>query len=277
MQSPLLQKVLATSNGEASWNAVDIFGYNFRSFAIAFAFFIGFLLLGYVVKVLLLRICDVTGLDEFSSGTAFERVADSLGTSTVGIIATTVSWFIYISGFILALESLGIYVLQNQVVIAFTNYIPRVIAAVFILIFGTIISDKAKIRTSDFVQDIKIKRVSLFPPLVKSSILFVTILMAVSQLGVITTSLYIVLAGYIFGVVIFCIIALRRVLPSIVSGFYIHVTQPYMIGDRIKVGEKEGIVQEIDMFTTRIEGDNYEHIISNSDVLDAGVQRKVRD
>ncbi|MDY6780426.1 MAG: mechanosensitive ion channel family protein, partial [Halobacteria archaeon] len=99
-----------------------------------------------------------------------------------GIVARTVAWLVYLSGFLVALQYLSIGVLEQNILTRITSYAPNVVAAVFILIFGAVLSDKAGILVSEKLEGIKVTDVSIFPTLVKYSILFVAVLMALNQL-----------------------------------------------------------------------------------------------
>jgi small-conductance mechanosensitive channel len=54
---------------------------------------------------------------------------------------------------------------------------------------------------------------------------------------------------------------------------FLLLNQPYTIGDRVRIGEQEGIVQEIDMFVTHVEDDDTEYIVPNQQVFRSGIVR----
>ncbi|MDY6780425.1 MAG: mechanosensitive ion channel, partial [Halobacteria archaeon] len=78
------------------------------------------------------------------------------------------------------------------------------------------------------------------------------------------------------GIIVFTVVGLRRMLSSAVSGLYILVTQPYGIGDRVRIGEIEGVVQEVDVFTTRLENGEREYMVPNYEVFEKGVSREIQ-
>ncbi len=233
------------------------------------------LVLGYLLRTLLIRGGKRTGVDDFVEGTTFERVADSFGTSTVGIVATTVEWIVYLASIVIALEILEFEVLDQAILVSLTGYVPNVVAAFFILIFGAILGDKAALLVSERLEGIKISDVKVLPVVVRYSIIFIAVLMALSQLGVSTLALHILLTAYLLAAIVFAVVALRAFLPSIVSGLYILSTHQYGIGDKIRVGEVEGVVQEVDLLTTRIDDGDREHIVPNSEMFEEGVSKKL--
>jgi small-conductance mechanosensitive channel len=242
---------------------------------VALLIVVGGLVIGYTARKLLKRMCGSFGVDDFVEGTTFERVAESLGTSTVGIIATTVEWAVYLTALVMAFDVLGFDLFDQTVLTRLTNYVPNVVVAFFILVFGAILGDKAAVLVSERLEGIKISDVGIVPTLVRYSVVFVALLMALSQLGVSTMALHILLSAYLLAVIAVGIVSLRAVLPSVVSGLYIISTHQYGIGDNIRIGEVEGVVQEVDLLTTRVDDGEREHVVPNSEVFEEGVSKEV--
>jgi small-conductance mechanosensitive channel len=253
----------------------SLVGVEVTDVAIALLVVLGALIVGYAAKHILRRVATSTGVDRFAEGTAFERIAESFGTSTVGIVTGTVAWFIYLSGVLVGLEVLDYSVFAESVLVKITNYVPNIVAAFFIVAFGLILSDKAEVFVSERLEDIRVTDVQFFPAIIKYSIIFVAVLMALSQLGVSTTALHILLGSYLVGFILLTGLAVHGMLQSAAAGLYILVTEPYAIGDRIEIGEIEGVVQEIDVFTTRLEDDERAYVVPNDEVFAEGVSREL--
>ncbi len=233
------------------------------------------IILGYTVERLLLRIGCRLGVDDFAEGTSFERSMQSLGMGTVEVIARSVAWFIYFGGVVTAIEILRLQSLLTDVLLPISVLIPRLFVAILILVVGAVVGDKAETLVTEKLEDVKLPEVSFIPSYVKYTVFFVASLMALSQIGVSTTALYILLASYLFGVILFVAVATRSLLRSAASGIYLLLTQPYQIGDTVHVGEIEGVVQEIDTFTTRIDDGENEYVIPNYKVFEEGVAREI--
>jgi small-conductance mechanosensitive channel len=230
--------------------------------------------IGYVLRRLLLRVGRSTGVDDFVEGTTFERVADSFGTSTVGIVATTVEWFVYAFAVFIAADLLRLDPFDQTVVVRVTNYLPNVVAAFFVVVFGAILGDKTAVLVSERLEGVKVAEIGVLPTVVRYSVVFLAVLMALSQLGVSTFALYVLLAAYLFGAVAVAIVALRLVLPSAVSGLYVISTHKYGVGDTVRLGDVEGVVQEVDLLTTRVDDGDREHVVPNSVVFESGVSKE---
>lgn len=218
---------------------------------------------------------DSAGVPDAVEGTPFERTARGFGTSTVGIVSALAAVFVYVIAIVLAVN---IAQLGNPDLFwtRFTNYLPSLFIAALALIFGLILGDKAKLYASERLRSVKLPEVSVIPELVKYSVFYVATLIALDQLGVETDALLILLGVYAFALVVLALVAFWDLLRSGAAGIYLLLTEPYSIGDRVRIGDNEGIVQEVDVFTTRIESDGEEYILPNQNVFASGIVR-IRD
>lgn len=233
------------------------------------------LVVGYLVGKLNKELLSAAGVADAVEGTPFERTAQSLGTSTVEIVARISSWFIYGISVLTA-----IHIAQLLPTEAFwaniIQFIPQVFIAVFVLILGFIIADKAELVVSEYLRGVKLPEVAIFPKVVKYSVLYIAFIIALDQIGVQVFALLILLAVYTVGIVIVGGYAFKDFLVSSAAGIYLLLNQPYSIGDRVKIGDQSGIVQEVDLFVTKIEDDSEEFIVPNRRVFEEGVVR-IRD
>lgn len=211
-------------------------------------------------------------VDEAVEGTLFERTIQSFGLSTVGLLAQLAALAVYIVSVFIALN-IAQLVDSNLFWSRFTGLLPRVFIATLAIILGLVIGDKAKLIVADRFKSIKLPEVSLIPELVKYSVFYIAALIALGQLGVATSALLILLAVYAFGLVFLSGIALKDLLSAAAAGTYLLLSQPYSIGDEVKIDDTRGIVQEINMFVTHVESENEEYIIPNQRVFQSGIVR----
>lgn len=212
------------------------------------------------------------GVTEAAEGTSFERTAQSLGTSTAGIVAQLAAIFVYVGTVIVALEVgllRNVDVLGRQV----AGYMPSLFIAAIAIIGGLIGGEKARLVVSERLRSIKLPEADIIPELVKYSIFYIAGLLALAQIGVATSALLVLLASYAFGIVLLSGLAFRDLLAAGAAGVFLLLSQPYSIGDEVAIGDHRGIVQEIDMFVTHIENDDEEYIVPNSRVFERGVVR----
>ncbi|MXR52233.1 mechanosensitive ion channel [Halovenus sp. WSH3] len=213
-----------------------------------------------------------TGINEAVEGTTFERTVARFGTSTSGIIATLLAIFVYVLTAITAFNVarlLNFELFWAQV----TRNLPGLFIAVLAVIVGLIAGDKSEIIIQERLRSVKLPEVSLIGATAKYSIYYIAALIALAQLGVATTALLVLLAAYAFGLVFLSGIAFKQFLTAGAAGVYLLLVEPYTIGDEVRIDDKRGIVQEIDMFVTRIEADGEEYIIPNQQVFRSGIIR----
>ncbi|MDG5778706.1 mechanosensitive ion channel domain-containing protein [Haloarculaceae archaeon H-GB2-1] len=233
--------------------------------------FVG-LVAGYTVWRMASRMLQRMGIPELVEGTVFERTARGLGTSTVGILALMAALFVYAGALVIALSisrAINTQLFWAQV----TGYFPSLFVAALALIVSLVIGDKAKLVVSERLRSVKLPEVGLIPELVKYSIFYVGGLVALGQLGVVTEALLILLGVYAFGIVLLGGFAFKDLLAAGAAGVYLVLTEPYSIGDEVRIDEHEGIVQEVDVFVTYIESDGEEYIVPNQLVLQSSIVR----
>lgn len=239
-------------------------------FVLATITFLTFLVVGFVLGRVLARIMDSLGVSEMVEGTTFERSAQGLGSSTVAVLARLSSWFVYGVGALVALHMIGVLdanLFWQQV----TVFVPQLFVASLILIVGIIVGEKAALILSDRLRSIKLPEVTVLASLTKYSIILIAALVALGQVGVATSALLVVLAAYAFGLVFLAGLACKDLLQSAAAGMYLLLNQPYQIGDAIRIGERHGIVQEVDLFVTYVESDGERYVIPNAIVIRDGV------
>ncbi|AGB16754.1 small-conductance mechanosensitive channel [Halovivax ruber XH-70] len=225
---------------------------------------------GYLVGRLNEELLTAAGVPDAVEGTPFERSAQSLGTSTVQIVARLSSWFVY---GIAALTAIHIAQLidTDRFWADVTLFLPQLFVAILVLVVGFIVADKAELMVGEYLRSVKLPEASLIPRVVKYSLLYVVILIALAQVGVNVLALLVLLIVYSAGIVIVGAFAFKDFLVSSAVGIYLLLNQPYGIGDRIRIGDRSGIVQEVDIFVTIVESEDEQYVIPNRQVFDAGI------
>lgn len=152
---------------------------------------------------------------------------------------------------------------QNHEVLL--GYILQFIAAIFIFYIGRIIS-----RTiSGFLEKTLVSRnidktvVSFLSSIVYAILMIATVLMALSQMGIQTTSFIAILgaAGLAVG------LALQGSLANFASGVLIILFRPFKSGDFIEAGGVTGTVDSIEIFQTAMKTpDNKRVLVPNAQI-----------
>jgi small-conductance mechanosensitive channel len=233
------------------------------------------ILLGFAVARLLRGLLTDAGVPDEVEGTLFERTARRLGTSTVNLVSRLSGLFIIAVATIFALRVAG-FVDAGLLIQGLTDFLPSLFIAALVIITGLVVGDKAELVVGERLRSVKLPEVGAIPVVVKYSIFYIAALVALGQLGVATAALLVLLAAYAFGVFFVGGLAFKDMLSSAAAGFYLVLNEPYTIGDEVVIDGQRGIVQEVDVFVTRIESDGREFILPNRKVFQAGVVR-VRD
>lgn len=229
-------------------------------------------LIAFVLGSLTRRVLDGLGVPQAIEGTAFERTARDFDTSTVELLGWLVRYFV-IGVAVLAALSLSDVNYANQFWSRVVGFLPMLFFAVVILIIGILVGDKVELLITERLRGVKLPQIGIIPATAKYTIFFLATLIALSQVRVATEALVVALAAYLFALVVFAAIAFADLLKSGAAGTFLLLNQPYAIGDRIRVGETAGIVQEVDLFVTRIETDDAEYILPNRKVFEEGIVR----
>lgn len=229
-------------------------------------------LLGFLLGTLTTRVLTSFGVPVAVEGTAFDRTAREFGTSTVEVLGSLVRLFVF------GITFLAVLAIGNVTVAAgfwgrTVEFLPQVFFALVILIVGVVVGDKVQLIIGERLTGVKLPEIGVFPRLAKFTVFYIAVLVALSQLGVATLALVVLLAAYLFAVVFLGGLALSNLLKSAAAGSYLLLEQPYAIGDEVEIGDRRGIVQEVNVFVTHIEDDGEEFIVPNSTVFETGVVR----
>jgi small-conductance mechanosensitive channel len=237
---------------------------------LAFGVFLLAVALAWGVAKLNAHLMTRARLPETIEGTAFERTARSLGTSTVAILSQLSGWFILLLGAIVAL-SVAKPSYAEQFWSRTTGFLPALFVATLILIIGVVIGDKVELLLSERLRSVKLPDIGVIPTAAKYSVVYVALLVALAQIGVATLPLVVLLAIYALALVVLTVVAGKALLTSAAAGIYLFLNEPYGIGDTVKIGDQRGVVQEIDVFATHIESAGEEYVVPNNRVFIGGV------
>lgn len=237
---------------------------------------VGVVLFGAVLAALVAavnrRLLVGAGVPETIEGTAFERTAREFGTSTVSLVADLTGYFIFILSVIVALT-----VARVRYITTFWNgvaeLLPSLFLAALVLILGLVVGDKVELLVDERLRGVKLPQTGVIPALAKWSVVFVAVLVALGQVGIHTDALVVLLGTYGFAVVLFGALAFRDLLASGAVGFYLLLQQPYTIGDRVRIGDTDGVVQEVNVFVTHVESDDEEYVVPNRRAFTDGIVR----
>jgi hypothetical protein len=208
---------------------------------------IGGYVVGRIAKSITIRLLAMAGLKKITLRTWTDDILKAVGYkgNIIGLIGDLVKWFIYILVFGLIIEALGfagVFSIFSQI----AGFVPRFIAAILIIVVGFLIADFMgrvfEEAGRSMLRDEVISFVS--GGLAKYSIAIITIIMALSIMGLDTASLNIIFAVILVSVVALTIIGVKDIMPNIAAG--VHLRRNLKVGERIRINGHTGLVERID-------------------------------
>ena len=146
---------------------------------------------------------------------------------------------------------------------AILTYGPRVLIALIVLWIGLKIAKKVHKKVhAKTVANPKIDTTlgNFFSNLIRFGIIAATVLTAVSIVGVKVAALFTIFSAAVLAIGL----ALEGSIANVAAGLLLIVFRPYKIGDYIEANGEEGIVEDINVFTTTLRTlDNVKVIIAN--------------
>lgn len=166
--------------------------------------------------------------------------------------------------------------LTEQSISIATTYSLNLLAGIFTVVIGIYISRKAGRMTRDSLSKVKRIDKTLVPmigALVRYAGLVLTIIVALGNFGVETTSIIAVLgaAGIAIG------LALQGTLSNVAAGLMLLFLRPFKLGDWVETAGISGSVREIGLFTTVIDTfDNVFISVPNSQIWGSQIVNHAR-
>jgi small-conductance mechanosensitive channel len=241
--------------------------------------FLGILIVAYVIgRIMAWFVATVLRKLEFERLTKkseAERIARRFGMSLIGLIGLVVKWTIYLIGLQVAVEAAGLEIL-NRLMRGIVSYMPNLILALAIFIVGILIAEKVGNFVQGLAEDEKVPRFWILGNLVRYTIYLVVVIMALSQLKISTDVLIIVTGSIFLAIGLTIVISLRDVGPNVAAGIHLLYEKTLNIGDTVKVGEYEGIIEDIGIIKSIIKNEEGEFVvIPNSRLMRSIIVKKL--
>ena len=150
------------------------------------------------------RLVARAGGDSLLRQTVVGRTLAKSGFNSSALARGVTKWIIYISAFLIAIDTLGLPIVTESVS-AFLAYLPRLVGGILILIIGIIFSDWAGelVKRSSEPEQRQLFYLGFIGDIVKIVLYFVTITVALSYIGIDVTVLYIIIQAFAWSVAIF--------------------------------------------------------------------------
>ncbi|SFQ86441.1 Conserved TM helix [Halopseudomonas formosensis] len=209
-------------------------------------------LLGFVVA----RIVDAVlskglaklGLDRLMRGAGVTRMLSRIGIASPvsAVVGKIIYWFIVLTFVVSAAETLGL-ARVSATLDAFALYLPKVFGAALILLAGLLLSHLVAGVVKGTVESIGADYAGGISRLVQWLLVIITVSLAIGQLQIETqllnTVIAIVLVSFGAAAALAMGLGSRETVSQIIAGVYLR--ELYDVGDRVRVGDIEGVIEEI--------------------------------
>jgi small-conductance mechanosensitive channel len=232
---------------------------------------------GKIAKTITVKILNVVGLKRITARSWAESILKVTGYkgSFVELIGDLLKWLVYILFLALIIQTLGlpgVADLFTQVAV----FIPRFIVAILIIAIGFIIADFfGKIfeeASRRFMGDDALAAIS--GGIIKYSIALISIIMALTLIGLDATSLTIMFTIILGSTVLVMVLGIKDIFPNYSSG--LHLKKALKVGEHIKIGDYSGNVESVTPFSVIIRNGSKRVSIPNSIFLKLPIEKKVK-
>lgn len=217
------------------------------------------LLIGYVLSKLTTSVLKRMGIDKLSHSAGVDNMMTERGLKSAPsqLIGKIVFWLVAFTAFIPATELLGVKELV-EITQAFVLFIPRIIIAIIILIFGFVLANSLRKNIRNNKSRLGLTSTKTVGAMVYGLTTAVTVVVALGQLELDTRLLHTVLITIIASICAALALAVglgsRELAHNLVAGFY--ARENFKPGSRISFGEHEGELQEVRAQNTVLKLDN---------------------
>jgi len=237
------------------------------------------LVVAYVVgragKAIVVNIFGRTGLRRIISRGWAESVLKATGYkgTVIELIGDLVKWLLYIMFLAVIIDTAGLPGIAG-IFTQIAVFVPRFIAAILLLVVGFIIADFfGKVFEEAGGKFLGEEALGGFSGgVLKYSIGFVTVIMALSLLGLDTASMVLIFGAFAMCVVAILLLGVKDIIPNISAG--IHLKKVLKPGKKIKFGEYAGVVEKVESFSTTIREGKKTVVIPNSLLLKGVIEKE---
>ncbi|MCC6075527.1 mechanosensitive ion channel domain-containing protein [Pseudomonas sp. GCM10022188] len=209
-------------------------------------------LLGFVVAklldTLLSKLLAKLGLDRLMTGAGLTRLLERGGihAPVSTLVGKVVYWFVLLVFLVSAAESLGLQRVSATLDLL-ALYLPKVFGAALVLLAGVLLAQLASGLVRGAADGVGLEYGSSLGRIAQGLVIIISISVAIGQLEVKTDLLNTVIAIVLASVGLALALALglgsREVVGQIIAGIYLR--ELYEVGQQIRVGEVEGVIEEI--------------------------------
>jgi hypothetical protein len=255
-----------------------------KEMALAFPKILGaiiILILGWIViKIVLfllkkiLKLAKVDMLNDKINGIDVTGKGD-LNVDVIKIILGFVRWFLILVFLIVAADILDWKIISQEIG-NLLHYLPRFFSALALLMLGFYIGNFVKKTVKRLFDSLEFGGSNIVSNLFFYVIVIFMSITALNQAGVdttiITNNITLILGSFLLAFALGIGLGSREIVADILRSFYTRKT--YVVGDRIVIGDDEGVIKAIENNSLTLETGSGKYVIPIKDVVSQKVQIK---
>lgn len=210
------------------------------------------LLLGWLlakfVAFLIKKMLQAVTLDERMAGSPVKQFLDKAQVKRPisGLLARFFFWFVFLTILVGLFDAWGWDAISANVS-SLIAYLPNVLLALTILVGGLAVAAWLKKTTQQMFASYSLRSARVMSSILFYVLALIVIISTLDQLqlnvDLLTSNVMIIIGGIVLAFAIGYGLSAREILPHIIASFYLK--NHYRTGQRIRVGELEGIIKEI--------------------------------
>lgn len=239
---------------------------------------------GRILSEVVSRLLSMTSLDEMAVKSDLQNVLRTLNYrgKLSDFIADVMRWMIYFLTILAFFNLFGTEILRQYSGLAM-KYASKLIFATFIIIMGTLLSDRLSNIITQLYRTGKISRrvdeshaeIPLYQ-IIGRIVLYVgyilTVIITLQYIGVNSVVIHILIAILGLGLVAAFVLATRRLFRNIMISMYFQASRMFRGGEQMRIGEYEGTIENIRPLYTKITGDDGTYFIPNTKLISEVVE-----
>jgi small-conductance mechanosensitive channel len=230
--------------------------------------------IGKIGKAVTTKLLIIVGLKRITIRSWTDDILKAVGYrgTIVGLIGDLVKWFIYIVFLGVIIQTLGFPGLVNtfnQIAI----FVPKFIVAILIIVIGFLIADFLGKVFEEAARRLFVDESlgMLSGAFIKYAIALISVIMALSLIGLDTLSLTVLFSVILIGTILVFVLGIRDILPNYTAG--VHIKRGLKHGEHIKIGPHSGVVEKIESTSVVLKNGNKTITIPSSFFINNPVEK----
>lgn len=237
------------------------------------------LVIGIFISKLLSRVTEKTlmsiGVDKLGEKiNEIELIEKAQFKVKISVVISKILYYFVLLFFLVVATSVLNMEPVSQLVLGIFNFIPKIVVAIIILIFGVLLADALKSIILTACNSLNIPSGKLISNFVFYFLLINVLVVAVAQTGIetdfLSTNISILIAGVVFAFAIGYGLATKSTMANFLASFY--SKNKFNIGDRVTFDGVTGQIVDIDNSSIILKTDNSKVIIPLSKMAENKIE-----